>query len=109
MPVYLMSPDGNIVSYVSPATAAEPTVPQAAFQYTVVTFSETGTKIYLNGALWVNFPTVTMPRGGSDLESMRFWGTGNTWQVLLDLQFYDYALTAHDVHRMKLGLSCGDQ
>lgn len=110
VPVYLMGPDGNIVSYMSPATAAEPNVPQAAYQYTVVTFSRTGTKIYLNGALWVSFPTVTLPQGGSDLESMRFWGNGNTAsgnQVLLDLQFYDYALTTHDVHRMRWGLSCG--
>ena len=104
-PVYLATPAGNLLSFVAPNTGEEPTIPQAAYQYTVVTFDAlAGTKIYVNGMIWASFPVAALSPGV--WEVTRFWGTGSSAPTLLDLQFYDYALDYLAVRKMSLGIQC---
>ena len=103
-PVYMTSPDGNLITYQAPNTTSAPNIPHVPYQYTVVTFSTSGTKVYVNGAIWISLPTLMLPQQ-TLLQTMRFWGTG-TGTVLLDLQLYDAALSSLNVRKMSLGISC---
>ena len=103
-PVYMTSPDGNLITYQAPNTTSAPNIPHVAYQYTVVTFGTSGTKVYVNGAIWISLPTLILPQQ-TLLQTMRFWGTG-TGTVLLDLQFYDSVLSSLNVRKMSLGILC---
>jgi hypothetical protein len=79
-------------------------VPQAALRYTMVSFSQDGVRVYFNGEIWASFPLAALQAG--TWESVRFWGTGASGAVLLDLQLYDRALDHRAARKMALGLSC---
>lgn len=109
-PVYLTSPDGNLVTYQAPGGTQTPAIPQAASVYTVVTYHAThGAKVYYNGNMWASFPTVLWNKnpdasGTFYANSIRVWGPPGS--TLLDLQFYESTLSAMDVRKMSVGLPC---
>lgn len=53
------SPGGASSSFQGAGTARSPLLPMVNERYTFVTFGATATRIYVNGALWAVFPTVT--------------------------------------------------
>lgn len=96
----LASASGEAASFTGAGTPGSPLLPSLGRAYTFVTVGPDGAVVYVDGTTWATFPAVRWePEALGARAPLRFFG-GNLAAsriTLLDLQIYDYALSAAQV------------
>lgn len=101
------TPAGVTSSFTGLGTPYSPLVPQIVDHYTFVSFSATGTSIYVDGRPWAVFPMIRYGQQDHTTSwSTRFFG-GNmlaSSMTIHDLQIYDVALTGSQISALSRGV-----